>query len=123
MSETEKNEQTKNLAAELLDDVEIVKQGIAAYKRGGVPALLAVLPGAAEELRQDIEATLRAVPEIRAGYKTTEFWLTAGLMLGNGIYTAATGKVLPFDLNATLTALVGVYALARAVIKAVGQKQ
>jgi hypothetical protein len=58
-----------------------------------------------------------ALPAIKAGYKTTEFWLVVAVGAGNFVYLKATGHPLPIDTNAVLGAVVAVYTAARALIK------
>jgi hypothetical protein len=69
------------------------------------------------EIEKDWTDISAAIPSIKSGYKTTEFWLIVGLGLGNGIYAAIAGKALPFDLNAVLGAVIVVYTAARALTK------
>lgn len=117
MSEVKPTPNTEKLVAELADDREIVLSAIAAYKAKGVAGLLSVLPGALQELQEDVTAAIAAAPEIRAGYRTTEFWITSSVLAGNAIYIGVTGKSIPFDVNATATALAIVYIAARAIVK------
>jgi hypothetical protein len=105
------------LAGDIGKDVELGKKLVAAYKAGGKNALISALPEAIPLLQAEFADVRAALPQIKAGYKTTEFWLTAAVVLGNGAYTTATGKTLPFDLNVTVAALVGVYALVRTIVK------
>jgi len=105
------------LAKELGDDLPLMKKIIADYKAGGIKNLAQDLPGIVQEVQEDIGAITAAVPAIKAGYKTTEFWLVLAVLLGNAGYLSFTGKVLPFDLNATLAALVSLYTLVRAAAK------
>lgn len=72
-----------------------------------------------EALRADVDVLYSHVPgviqETKAGYKTTEFWLTIG-----GAFLTQIGALhLPGKYGATIAtvALVGSYALSRGVAK------
>lgn len=109
--------QTAALVSEVGGDVSLVKAALAAYKSGGVKALAAALSAdvpEAERLYQQVQA---ALPEIKAGYKTTEFWLTVGVLSANGIYAAVTGHALPLDTNVVLVALTSLYTVVRSIVK------
>ncbi|HWN97389.1 MAG TPA: hypothetical protein VNT99_20325 [Methylomirabilota bacterium] len=114
------NEQAKlqSLASELGDDVAVIKEFMADYKRAGLKAALAENSAdLIREAQEDFAAVTSALPVIKAGWKTTEFWLIAAVILANAAYFAATEKVLPFDLNAVFASLVGVYAIVRGFMK------
>jgi hypothetical protein len=100
----------KTVAQDLVDDAALVHAIVAAVKKSGAPGLAPLAPG----LIADVKA---ALPAVKAGYKTTEFWLTGGVVLGNGLYTLFTGHVLPIDLNVVLGGLVAIYTTARALVK------
>jgi len=65
---------------------------------------------------QDYADVKAALPTIKAGYKTTEFWVT---VVGVGIdsYFTATGKVPPIDGIAVAGAIIAVYTVVRGLIK------
>lgn len=96
--------------------VPLVKQVVADIKAGGLASALKDLPAVtaeAEALYADVKA---ALPAIKAGYKTTEFWLVvafAGTIAG----FAAAGRPMPVDVDAILGAVIAVYTVVRALIK------
>lgn len=107
----------KALGEELGDDAELIKKAFADYKAGGLKALSADLGDIVREVEEDFTAITAALPAIKAGYKTSEFWLILAVPLINTGYFAATGKVLPLDLNIVFATLVGLYTLVRGIIK------
>lgn len=114
----QEQKQVTNLAQELGDDVNLVKQMIADYKAGGIKQVIANDSAAlVREAQEDYAAIRQAMPALKAGYKTTEFWLIAGVIAGNVLYTSITGKVLPLDVNAIGAAMVTVYTVVRGAIK------
>lgn len=108
---------TQKLVNELLDDKAVVEAAIAAYKKDGVKGLAAVLPQVATEVQEDIAAAQAALPEIKAGYKTTEFWLTVSVVAANGVYALLTGKPLPVETNVILGVVTTVYTIVRGLLK------
>ncbi len=108
---------TQALAQDVVDDVLLTKQLLAAFKAGGSKAALGLAPMAVAALEKDYQDVKAALPEIKAGYKTTEFWLVIAAILGNGLYLALAGKALPIDLNVVLGGIIAVYTTARALIK------
>ena len=119
MLSPEEQARLKILANETGDDLPLIKEIIKDYKEGGFKKAFSENSAAlVREAQEDFAAVTGALPVIKAGWKTTEFWLIMLVILGNGIYTAATGgKVLPFDLNATVAGLIGIYAVVRALVK------
>jgi hypothetical protein len=112
--------ETQAALAPLLKDagaaVPIVKQVIADVKAGGIAAALKDLPAVtaeAEALYADVKL---ALPTIKAGYKTTEFWLVVGF-LGTITGFAAAGHPLPVEADAILGAVIAVYTAVRALVK------
>jgi hypothetical protein len=103
--------------SEIADDVVLARQVAAAIKAKDLATLTKLAPEVARELGEDFAAVKAALPEIKAGYKTTEFWLTLGVLALNGGWFALKGEALPFDVNAVLSALVGVYAIVRGLTK------
>jgi hypothetical protein len=116
MADTQ-NPNTQTLIADLADDVTLGKQLVAAYKTGGKSAVLALLPNIASEAEKEFADVEAALPEIKAGYKTTEFWLMVALFAGNAVYLKLSGHALPLDVNATLATLTGIYTVVRGVMK------
>lgn len=109
---------TEALFADLVAQVGLVKKAIAAEKSGGLPALAPLVPEAAAAIKTDIAAVQAAIPEIKAGAKSSEFWAAVGAsVLGFG-YFAVTGKDVPVNLSAVTGGLVAVYIAARTMLKA-----
>ena len=111
------NPNTQNLINDIADDVTLGKTLVAAYKTGGKAALLALLPDVISAGEKDVADVEAALPEIKAGFKTTEFWLMVALFGGNAVYLKLTGKALPLDLNATLATLTAIYTVVRGFVK------
>lgn len=106
-----------NLIAEASDDVVLVKRIIAAVKSKDRAALLSLIPEAAKEATEDFTAVKTALPEIKQGYKTSEFWAVALVALAN-LYSAISGKPIPVDVNVIVGSLVGLYTIIRGMVKA-----
>ena len=111
------NPNTQKLINDIADDVTLGKTLVAAYRTGGKSALLALLPDVISAGETDVADVQAALPEIKAGFKTTEFWLMVALFGGNAVYLKLTGKALPLDLNATLATLTAVYTVVRGFVK------
>lgn len=109
--------QTNGLIAEIADDLPVIRKAIQAYKTDGAKGLAAVMPEVAAELREDVAAVQAALPEIKAGYKTTEFWLVVGVGAAATAYTAFSGKDLPVATTALVGSLSAVYVVIRSFIK------
>lgn len=109
--------EVQTLAQDIVSAAALGKVLVADYKLNGTKGLLAHLPDVVAAVEKDFQDARAALPAIKAGYKTTEFWLVVAVVIGNGIYTVITGKVLPVNLNVVLGGLVAVYATARALIK------
>ncbi|HEV2391075.1 MAG TPA: hypothetical protein VG146_01795 [Verrucomicrobiae bacterium] len=100
-------------AKDLVDTATLVKSILTAYKQGGAAAAAGQLPAAVSQIATDIKDAEAALPSIKSGYATTEFWLTAGVVVLNGVYPLVTGKQLPFDANIVMGAAVAIYTAAR----------
>ena len=111
------NAAIKTVAQDLVDDAILAEAIIAAVKKSGVAGLVPLAPSLIAVGKKEYLDVKAAMPSIKAGYKTTEFWLTGGLVVGNGLYTLFTGHVLPVDLNVVLGGLVAIYTTARALMK------
>ena len=107
----------KTVAQDLVDDAALVHAIVAAVKKSGPAGLTPLAPGLIAAGEKDFADVKAALPAVKAGYKTTEFWLTGGVVLGNGLYTLFTGHVLPIELNVVLGGLVAIYTTARALVK------
>jgi hypothetical protein len=110
---------TQALLHDLANEKGLVKKLIADYRAGGIKSLSSDVPQLIEEGSKLYPEIRAAVTEIKAGAKTTEFWLTIG---ATGLITGASlsGHPLPVAEDAIVAGLVGVYALARATVKSFG---
>ena len=89
---------------------------IAAYKAKGASGAAALLPSLAPSLSKSWADVQTAMPTIKSGYKTTEFWITS-VAVGLTTYLTTTGKLTP-DAGATLIgAVTAVYAVVRGLLK------
>lgn len=89
---------------------------IAAYKSNGASGVAALLPALAPELQKDYADIKAAIPTIKAGYKTTEFWIVVAVCLGMSIMTMF-GKVPTVDGATIVGALTGIYTMVRGLTK------
>ena len=107
--------------ARLVSDAGItaadVKAGIAAYKTGGFPAVAELAPELVPHVRSIVADVQAAIPAIKTGYKTTEFWLIVAFGLANALVPVITGKPIPFNVDGSLAAILSVYSIGRALIK------
>ena len=94
-----------------------IKDGIDAYKSGGFPAVAALSPTLVPHIRDIVSDVKDAVPAIKTGYKTTEFWLIVAFGIANAIVPVITGKPLPFSVDGSLAAVLSIYAIVRAILK------
>ncbi len=102
---------------ELADDAPLAREVFAALKQSGLKGLGPLLPRILAEAKEDFDALRAAAPVIKAGYRTTEFWLTFGVLTLNAVVFTLTGRALPLDVNATVGVLVAIYTLVRGAIK------
>jgi hypothetical protein len=108
---------TQALLADLTKDAAFIRQIVTAVKAGGAQAANPLIPDAVASVERTIQDALVAAPEIRRGYKTTEFWLVVGAVAGNMIYASVTGRPFPLEANATIVAVTGIYTVVRSLIK------
>lgn len=109
---------TEALFADLVAQVALVKKAIAAEKAGGPAALAGLVPEAVAAVQTDVKAFEAALPEIKAGCKSSEFWVTVGAAAAGAGYLAITGHDLPVNLTVLIGAVVGIYTAARSMLKA-----
>jgi len=107
----------KPLAQDVQDDIALIVSVVKAYKSGGAAGLTQQAPAAVAAVEKDFGDFQTALPAIKAGFKTTEFWLIVAFLMGNGAYIALTGKTLPIDVDAVLAAVLSVYASLRHLAK------
>lgn len=84
---------------------------------GIVQALIKDAPALIPQVQQDIKDVRAALPVIKAGYATTEFWVVAASVAIIGFYPVVTGKPLAVDITVPLTGLAAVYTFARSLVK------
>lgn len=116
---TEETNQIQNLVNDAASEVALGKEALAAIKAakaGDKSALISLLPKVAADVKRDIADVKAALPVIKAGWKTSEFWLIVltGVI---GIVAAARGIKIDVNLAAVWGAVVSVYTLIRTIIK------
>lgn len=105
--------EAKVAVAPLLTDAEqTAKTILQVYNTHGAQGIAALLPVLSQDAK-DVEA---ALPIIKAGYKTTEFWLVIAGMLVTAV-VGVEGKDTAFQSIEALVALAGSYAVSRGVAK------
>ena len=100
-------------AAQAVKDIQLL---LATYKTGGlagVGAKLATLVPDVEKTYADVKT---ALPTIKTGYATTEFWITV-VVDGIIAYLTAKGTVPAIDGTTAIAALTAVYTMVRALVK------
>ena len=107
----------KPLAEDIQHVVSVAVAAVKAYKAEGAGAIAKQAPQIVAEVEKDYEDAAKAGPAIKAGVKTTEFWLIAGFLAGNALYVGLTGKTLPVDVDAVLGTVLSIYAALRHVAK------
>ena len=107
----------KPLAEDIQHAVSVAVAAVKAYKAEGAGAIAKQAPQIVAEIEKDYEDAAKAAPAIKAGVKTTEFWLIAGFLAGNALYVGLTGKTVPVDVDAVLGTVLSIYAALRHVAK------
>ena len=107
----------KPLAEDIQHAVSVAVAAVKAYKPAGAGAIAKQAPQIVAEVEKDYEDAAKAAPAIKAGVKTTEFWLIAVFLVGNAAYVGLTGKTLPVDVDAVLGTVLSIYAALRHVAK------
>jgi hypothetical protein len=110
-------EQIKPVIDDVQADIALGLALVKAYKANGVSGATAQAPAVIAAVEKTEEDASAALPVIKAGYKTSEFWLVAILLAFNAVYTTVAGKALPLNVNILSGALVSVYAGLRTVAK------
>lgn len=108
---------TQAALAEIANDVPLVKDIAAAVKKDGVKAILSFLPQIIAEGQKDYTAISAAIPEVKLGYKTTEFWMIIGATLLITV-SSLIGHPLPVAADVVIGTLTAVYTLGRTIVKA-----
>lgn len=95
------------------------KQIIADTKTVGiVQAVIKDAPALIPQIQQDIKDVQAALPIIKSGWQTSEFWSVVAGMLVIGGWKAVTGNPPPADVTVPIAGLISVYVFARSLIKA-----
>ncbi len=116
MNDTDK-QVINNVVNELSDDAKLVADIFRAAKNKDRSALLALIPKAVQEVKEDVAAIKPAI-SVAKGYKTSEFILILVVAAFNAFSIYKTGNPLSIDFNATFAGLVGLYTLVRGSLKA-----
>jgi hypothetical protein len=109
---------TEAALKDIVKDIAFARQIVAAIKSGGVQAAASLIPDAVAAVDRTVKDVEAALPEIKAGYKTSEFWVTIGsmaLVLG---YETIAGKELSTNATVLVGAVVTIYTAARTLFKA-----
>jgi len=102
---------------DIADTMKLVKQVITDIKaQGATKAIAADSPQMLAAATRGYADGKTAWPTIKAGYKTTEFWLVAGLLLANATLLAF-GKTIPVSMDAVIGSVISVYAVIRSLVK------
>jgi hypothetical protein len=114
MATTTQPSDLKPLANDLQADIQLAMQVVKAMKaQGAVAGITANAAPIIAAVQQDIKDVEAALPAVKAGYKTTEFWMIAAFLGGNAVYVALTGKTLPIDFDAVTGTLIAIYTAFR----------
>jgi hypothetical protein len=105
------------LAVDAQADYELVKKAIPLIKAKDWSGLASLGTQNAAVLEAQYKDVKAALPDIKTGYQTTEFWLVVGVVALNAGYTAVTGKALPVDSNVVLGGVVAIYTAVRGLVK------
>lgn len=86
------------------------------YKASGLSGITKLGTEAFGVIKQDVADIEAAIPEVKSGFKTSEFWLNVvgGITI---VYPAVMGHPLPTTVTMSIAALIGVYNLVRGALK------
>ena len=97
--------------------VKLVKQIVTDIKaQGATKALAADSPQILSTAMLGYADGKVAWPVVKAGYKTSEFWLVAGYLLLNAILLAFSVKI-PISVDVAIGSLISVYMVIRSIVK------
>lgn len=111
-------EETVKMINDLKSQIALVEKTVADAKAKGIQGIVDNSPALIAAATQDIADIQAAIPEIKAGLKTTEFWVPVAAALAGIIYFGVSGKDLPVNLTAGIAAVLGIYIAARTMLKA-----
>lgn len=107
---------TQQVEKDTLLTVEEALKIFSLFKSGGAKAALGEFSAAAGIIKQDVVDVKVALPEIKNGFKTSEFW--AMVLAGVGIvYPVVIGHPLNPIVSASIAGLAAIYALVRGALK------
>jgi hypothetical protein len=105
------------LAADAQVDIEIVRNLISAYRQRDTNKVLSLLESTVPIVKKEIADVEASISTIKAGYKTTEFWLIVGMIAINCGVVKMTGHSLDSGTNITLSILTAIYTVVRQITK------
>jgi hypothetical protein len=109
------------VAQDALDAVKIGQAVAAAMKAQGATGALSQIGPVVTAVQKDYSDITAALPALKAGIRTTEFYVGLAPFLVNGLYFAFAHKTLPLDLNLVFGAVAAVYVFARSMVKSSAQ--
>ncbi len=102
-------------AAQAAKDFAAIK---AAHDAGGTAAVAALVPGLIADVKKDIADVTADLPLIKAGWRTSEFWLMVGVLVFQYVlYPIATKNSLPWYDHVAMDTLASIYAGSRHIQK------
>jgi hypothetical protein len=104
------------------DAAALGKAVVDAIKAQGVQGAVALAPRIVTAVEKDVADVTAALPTIKAGYKTSEFWVVVGALVLVGVVPYITGKPAPFDATTVIGALAAVYSVVRGFTKSSATK-
>lgn len=107
----------QSVVQDAIDDTKLGAALLSAWKTKGKDGLIALLPDTIAAAKKDIADVQAFIPLVKAGYKTSEFWLFVLSPAVNALVFWRTGQALPFNLNALWLSGATVYAVVRMVVK------
>lgn len=114
---------TEQTLKDIYSSIQFAMDEIKKIKTGGVQQAMVDMPAAVAVVSKDIADVKAAVPEIKAGLKSTEFWAPVAATAIGIVYYGVTGKDIPVDLTALAASVIGIYIAARTLLKSTVVKQ
>ncbi len=116
---TEEEQAIKNLVAaggSAEQEIAKIVTAVKAAKAGDKSQLFALLPEIVTEGKKDYAAFTAALPAIKSGYTTTEFWVCVVTAIATVVCNAL-GHPMPENVVIGLASLAGIYTFARTLVK------
>jgi len=108
------------ISTQVLNDIELGKQVAALLAKGDKLSAIKLLVENRATVEQQVKEVEAAIPAIKAGYKTTEFWIVVIYVLINVVFTYL--KVpLPLGDDITIGAIIAAYGTNRQIQKTQAQ--